>query len=205
MQQSPNTVVFDVGNVLFRWKPEEFYLDILKDETRLRWYMEHVHTPEWNRDLDLGVAWDKTFDARVAEFPEWEEPLRAYQTRWFDTMRDIIEPNITLLKQLKSKDIPVYAITNFHDWTFRTTQKQHYDFLNLFDGEIVSGEENLVKPDPAIFELFFSRFSLKPEDCIFIDDNADNIATARNLGMHVVHFIEPMDVAAELGKLGLNI
>lgn len=203
MTKSPKTVVFDVGNVLLRWKPEEFYMSILGEESKVRWYMEHVHTPEWNLALDAGLEWDKAFDERVAQFPEWEEPLRAYQSRWFDSLKEPVESNVALLKHLRSVGIPTYVITNFNDYTFRLLQKR-LNFLNLFDGEIVSGEEHLVKPDPAIYRLLTSRYGLDLETCIFIDDNADNIAAARDLGMVGIHFTEPMDVRASLKKIGLS-
>ena len=52
-----------------------------------------------------------------------------------------------------------------------------------FDGMLISAEEKLVKPDPAIYERLFSRFHLRPEECFFIDDLPANIEAARRCGM----------------------
>ncbi len=206
MPVSPTTVVFDVGNVLVRWKPEEFYLGILKDEGKVNQYMAKAHTVEWNVSLDRGEKdWDHAFEERVTAFPQWEEPLRAYQTRWIDTLRDVVNENVALLRRLAARGVPLYAITNFNGQTFGALRKHpDYDFLNLFEGAIVSGDEQLVKPDRAIYDLLCSRYDLAPQNCVFIDDSAANIAMARNCGMHGIHFVEPMDVAAELGKMGIG-
>ncbi len=174
---------------------------MLKSDEELRWFMQNIHTTAWNLELDRGAPWDETFDLQVARFPEWETVIRAYQTRWFDTMRDLIEENISLLRELHEKGKPVYAITNFPTVPFREIRKL-YDFLNLFDGVIVSGEEGLIKPDAAIYQLLLSRYGLAAQDCIFIDDSAKNIAAAISVGMKAIHYAEPMDVRSELAKLG---
>lgn len=203
MHKAPSIVVFDVGNVLVRWQPEVFYRGILQNEGALRFYLDNVHTPEWNLELDRGMLeWGEFFDRRIAAFPQWEKPLRAYQENWFETLREVIAPNVALLRELKTRGIPVYAITNFTDHTFRKSQK-HHDFLTLFDGAIVSGAEKLVKPEPEIYRLFGQRYGLSLGDCVFIDDSAVNIAAARAEGMHAIHFVEPMDVADSLRKLGV--
>ena len=65
---------------------------------------------------------------------------------------------------------------------------------DLMDGAVVSGEERLMKPDPAIYQLLCKRYGLLAEECLFVDDNADNCEGARVAGMRAVRFAG--DVAA---------
>ncbi len=58
---------------------------------------------------------------------------------------------------------------------FRETQKR-FDFLNRFRDVVVSGEVKMLKPDPEIFEHFLDRNGLRSTECLFIDDNRDNVA-----------------------------
>ena len=55
-------------------------------------------------------------------------------------------------------------------------------------GRVVSAEEKLMKPDPAIYELLCRRYGLVPAECLFVDDNADNCRGAEVAGMRSFHF-----------------
>ena len=72
-----------------------------------------------------------------------------------------------------------------------------------FDGVVVSGEEGLVKPDPAIFELLISRFDLTPATSVFVDDVPANIAAARTAGLHGVVFTDAAQLRHDLRTFGL--
>jgi len=75
--------------------------------------------------------------------------------------------------------------------------------FDRFEDIVVSGRENLVKPDPAIFELAQRRFGLEPEAMLFIDDNEANIAAARNLGWQAHHFTGAENLANTLQEQSL--
>ncbi len=98
--------------------------------------------------------------------------------------------------------MPTYCITNFSGPKFELSQAR-YPFLKGFDGIIVSGDEKVLKPEPEIYNLLLNRYGLEAEDCIFIDDSQANVEGARAVGMHAIHFVEPMDLAAELRKHGI--
>jgi 2-haloacid dehalogenase len=75
--------------------------------------------------------------------------------------------------------------------------------FDRFQDIIVSGVEKLVKPDPAIYALALQRFGLKPGEAIFIDDNHDNVVSARNNGFAAHHFTDAASLRAELVALNL--
>jgi 2-haloacid dehalogenase len=73
--------------------------------------------------------------------------------------------------------------------------------LSWFDGAVVSGFEGVIKPDPEIFRLLLSRFDLRPESTLVIDDSAANVEAARTLGMHALRFRSPAQLRAELERM----
>ena len=140
----------------------------------------------------------------VAEHPGREAEIRAFYGRWDEMFAGVFEDNVAVLERLRAAGVPTYAITNYPAEQYRRGVEQ-YPFLRGFDGIVVSGEARLVKPDRAIFDLFFSRFGLDPQDCVFIDDSAANVAAARAIGMHAIHYVDPMDLAAALRGYGFPV
>ncbi len=77
-----------------------------------------------------------------------------------------------IVAELDAAGVPLYAITNFSSefWhRFRPTQEAVFA---PFRDIVVSGDEKLAKPDPAIFHLALARFGLEPQEALFVDDNA---------------------------------
>ncbi len=197
-------VVFDVGNVLLRWDVRLLYRKLFADAAQMDVFLSTICTPAWNLEQDRGRTWAEGVALLVAQHPQWEAEIRAHDERWGETISGPISGSVEVLERLKALGKPVYAITNFSDekWIEATAR---FPFLALFDGVVVSARERLLKPDPAIYHVLLERYNLAAEDCIFIDDSAANIATARQLGMQTVHFVEPIDLAAELRRLGVKL
>jgi 2-haloacid dehalogenase len=202
MSQKPTTVVFDVGNVLLRWDPRNLYRTIFDDDATMETFLSTICTARWNLEQDRGRDWDEAVGLLVKEHPAHETSIRAFHERWEETVSGVIEENVALLGRLRAAGVPTYCITNFSAPKFALSRTR-YPFLAGFDGIIVSGDEKLLKPDRAIYELLLDRYALKAEDCIFIDDSQANVEGARAVGMHAIHFVEPMDLAAELRKHGI--
>ena len=110
----------------------------------------------------------------------------------------------TLLREVRARRIPDYAITNFSREKFPVARAR-FPFLDGFRLAIVSGDEGLVKPDAAIYELFLRRAGLSAEACVFIDDSLANVEGARAVGMHAIHFRDPVALRAELRALGFDL
>ena len=70
-------------------------------------------------------------------------------------------------------------------------------------GARMSGRAPLIKPDPEIYQLLLSRYSLQPADCIFIDDNPTNVAAAQTIGIHAIPFTNCPDLRKQLAELNL--
>ncbi|KPH79614.1 HAD family hydrolase [Bosea vaviloviae] len=202
MPATTPTVVFDVGNVLIRWDPLLVYRELIPDDEKRAWFMRNVCTAAWNLEQDRGRSWEEAVAMLVASHPEWESQIRAYDERWHDAVPGIIEDSVAVLAELRECGEKVYAITNFsrEKWAECLIR---FPFLQSFDGVVVSAHERVVKPDPEIYQILFERYGLVAGDCIFIDDSAKNVETARKVGMQAVHFVEPIDLRLELRKLGV--
>jgi 2-haloacid dehalogenase len=101
-----------------------------------------------------------------------------------------IAGTVELLAELREAGVPLYALTNWSAETFGIA-RERYRFLEWFDGVLVSGEERMIKPDPAIFQLLLDRFGLDPETTFYIDDSPANVAAASQLGFDAVRFTGP--------------
>ncbi len=200
----PSIVVFDIGNVLIEWDPRFLYRKIFADEAEMEWFLGHVCTPDWNLEQDRGRAMADAVALLLADHPDHATAIRAFDERWIETVSGPIEGSVRLLETLRRAGVPDYAITNFSHEKFPVAQK-HFPFLRDFRGVIVSGEEKLLKPEAAIYRLLLDRYGLKAEDCVFIDDSAANVAGARAVGMHALHFTGPDTLATDLRGLGFPV
>ncbi|WP_246179652.1 HAD family hydrolase [Microvirga thermotolerans] len=200
--RNPTAVVFDVGNVLLRWDPRNLYRTIFDDEAEMEWFLSTVCTSAWNIEQDRGRDWDEAVALLVEQYPDHESSIRAFHERWEETVSGTIEENVALLERLRGAGVPNYCITNFSGPKFNLSKKR-FPFLDGFDGIVVSGDERLLKPEPAIYKLLLDRYGLEADRCIFIDDSKANVEGARAVGMHAIHFVEPMDLAAELSRFGI--
>jgi len=196
------TVVFDVGKVLFEWDLRYLFAKLIADKDELEFFVTHVVTPEWHFQHDAGRALDDMVAERIAEFPEYAGLIAAYSPRFNETISGPVTGSLELVQELAECGVPLFAITNFgaEFWEgFRPIQP----IFDLFQDIIVSGVEKLVKPDPAIYALALQRFCIKPGQAIFIDDNHDNVISARENGFAVHHFTDAESLRRELVALDL--
>ena len=193
-----NTVIFDLGGVLIDWNPRYLYRQIFEKESEMEWFLENVCTMAWNEEQDAGRTWLEATAMKVLEFPSYAEPIKAYHSRWKEMLNGPIEESVKLLKSLKKRDdLRLYALTNWSAETFHIA-RQEYDFLQLFEGIVVSGEEKTRKPFPEIYQILMSRYDVHPAQALFIDDNAHNVQTGTSLGIDSIHFQSSRQLAKEL-------
>ncbi|MBS7704817.1 HAD family hydrolase [Chelatococcus asaccharovorans] len=201
----PRVVVFDVGAVLIEWDPRHLYRKIFAaDEARMEQFLAEVCTPAWNLEQDRGRPWSEAVAERTALFPDWGAEIAAFDTRWSEMVPHAIDGTVALLGALRSTGVPTYAITNFSADKFAIA-RERFPFLADFDGIVVSGEVRLVKPDPAIFSLFLEQNGLTAAECLFVDDNPDNIATAQAMGFTAHLFRKPELFADALKASGFSV
>lgn len=197
-----DTIVFDFGGVLIDWNPKYVYKERFNDDEKMNWFFSNVCTNEWNLEQDRGRPFAEAVAILQQSFPDYVEHINAFHTQWEQMMKSEIAGSVTILKELK-KSYKVYGLTNWSAETFPIALKR-FDFLSLFDGIVVSGEEKMIKPDKAFFQLLLNRYNLKAKNCVFIDDNAHNIAAANELGFDAIHFTSAENLKKELESLHIK-
>lgn len=195
-------VVFDIGNVLVHWDPRALYRKIFATEDEVEWFITHVCNSDWNLEQDRGRSFAEGVAELTARFPEHAEAIAAYDTRWHETVLGPIDGSVAILEELEARGTPLYAITNFNQHKFKEAL-QRFPFLGVFRDTVVSGDERLLKPDPAIYCLLLARNGLSAADCVFIDDSDKNVAGAEAVGMKAIHFTTPGALRSALDGMGL--
>lgn len=194
------SVIFDVGRVLFDWDLRYLFAKLIDDAGELEWFVSHVVTPEWHFQHDAGRPLAEMVPELKAEFPEHGALIDAYAARFNETIPGPMPGSLELVARLDDAGVPLFAITNFgHEfWKgFRPTQPVFDRFRDI----IVSGTEKLVKPDPAIYRLAIEQFGIDPAGALFVDDVAANIAGAESVGIAGHHFVDAATLEGELIRL----
>ena len=195
-------VVFDLGGVLIDWDPRYLYRKLLDDEAAVEEFLATVCTPAWNAEQDRGRPFADGVAELVARHPAHTAAITAFHERWAEMLGGAVGGTVEVLAELRAAGVPVYALTNWSAETFGIA-RERFEFLEWFDGVLVSGEERMIKPDPAIFRLLLDRFGLDPGATFYIDDSPANVAAADRLGFDAVRFTSPAQLRRDLEARGL--
>ena len=198
-----DTIIFDLGAVLIDWNPRYLYRKIFKTEEEVEWFLENICTSEWNEEQDAGRSFEEATEFLLKKHPEYEHPIRAWYGRWQETIQGPIPKTVDILRDLKNKNgHRLYALTNWSTETFPWALER-FDFLQWFEGIVVSGHEKTRKPFPEFYKILFDRYKVNPGKAIFIDDNLRNVVAGKALGMESIHYQTPEGLRSELKKLGV--
>jgi len=193
--------VFDLGGVLIQWDPRLLYRKMLPTEQAVEHFLSTVCTPEWNAQQDAGRPLDEGIAELVDRFPDQAVLIEAWRDRFAEMMLPM-RGSVELLRELREREVPIYALSNWGAETFDATRSL-FPFLDWFRGLLISGKVGLVKPDPQIFGLLLREHRLNPAEVAFIDDHPPNVEVAHRIGFQAVLFSSPADLRGELVRLGL--
>ena len=194
-------VVFDVGNVLIEWQPERAY-DALIGEARRKAMFAELDLHDMNNDVDLGAPLKDRVYAFAEENPKWRDEIRMWHDNWFDLASPAIDHSWRLLRALRKRGVPVFALSNFGDDIWDRAS-EHYEILKEFDRYFISGKLGHVKPFNRIYEIVEEDSAIEPDRLLFADDREDNIAMARARGWKTHLFTDAQGWAERLVSEGL--
>jgi 2-haloacid dehalogenase len=195
-------VIFDIGGVLLDWNPKYLYSKLLEDEAAIDAFLDEIGFKAWNPALDKGGRWQAAIDDLVSRFPHRKELIEAAHHRWHEMMPYDLPGTVAILQRLSEAGVPLYAITNFSSEKFTET-RERFPFFSLFRDIVVSADEQMLKPEAAIFRICLDRNGLNAENCVFIDDVAHNVEGARAVGIDAILFTSPEQLENELKSRGL--
>ena len=199
----PRAVIFDVGNVLFSWDPRFLYERLIEDDRALDAFLKDVVTKEWHFQHDAGRPFAETSAELTALYPHHGDLIAAWGPRFNESVGPAIPGMADIVEELDAAGVPLFAITNFSGEFWREWVPNHRELFDRFRDIVVSGDEKLVKPDPAIYRLALDRFELEAGEAVFVDDNAANIDAATAMGIHAILFTNAAAFRAELMRLCL--
>lgn len=201
-QNTPTSVVFDIGNVLISWDPRNLYQHHFEDSDELNWFLDEVVTMDWHTKHDAGLPISEGIAQLSKKHPKYAAKISLFDIHWRKTIMGEISGSVEILKKLKAKGIPLFAITNYSKEKFPELV-QEFDFVDCFKDIVISGEEGIVKPDPKIYQIAKERFGLRDGEALFVDDREENINVAVQEGFLGHHFKGPDILHTALIKLGL--
>lgn len=196
-------IIFDVGNVLVEYSWERMLealhitgkaYDAVAKATAL--------SPMWN-ELDRSLLSDEEIlQGFINNAPEYEREIRLV---WDNIPESIhcYDYSVEWVRKFRKKGYKTYILSNYSKRGYEVT-KQELPFVADMDGVLFSYEVKLVKPEPEIYQTLLEKFQLKPEECVFLDDNEKNIIAAREAGIHAIHFKNKEQAEEELAKLGVK-
>lgn len=197
-------IILDIGDVLVKSNYHDYFLNKGYDEeTACLLEKATFFTPVW-KELDRGVwSFEEIIEGFVKNAPELETELRSV----FDHMKNFITvyPYATeWITEMRKSGLKVYCLSNISDKICCDCAKE-LEFLEQTDGYVLSYQEQLIKPDPAIYKLLLDRYGLAAEECIFIDDIEVNVTAAEKLGIHGIVFKNQQQTMADVEKLRRSV
>ena len=195
-------VLWDVGNVITRWDPAVLYSKIFQEPAARDRFLSCVCTTAWHTNHDRGVSFEDNRRPLLERYPEHAEAIVAWETRFMEMCGPVIDETVEAMHALAARGVPQFGLTNMPSAVWASVQTLTPAFAHLRE-TVVSGDEGMVKPDPAIFLLAAKRAGLAPEQLLFVDDSPVNTAAAAALGFHVLTFTDPAALRPTLESHGL--
>ena len=165
-------------------------------------FLTTIATLEWHLEQDRGRTMREATESLVSRHPQYAREIGAFYARWNEMFGGPIQGSVDVLREVRERGFPLYALTNWSAETFPLA-RERFGFLGWFDEIVVSGEEGMIKPNKDLYGVLVERTGLDPATTVFIDDSAPNVAAARELGFTAIEFETPRGLRAELVDLGL--
>ena len=195
--------LFDLGGVFFDWDPNYFFKNIFDTEEEREYFLTEICSDEWNVKQDAGRTIQEAEEELIPKFPNYTEEIKMYYKNHRNMIKGTFNESIEVLSYLKQNKFECYVLSNWSAETFHGPEQNmisDYAFLKIFDGLLISGEDKLIKPDNAIYQLAINRFNLTPKETVFIDDKLENIKAAQNLNFKTIHLVDPKNIELEINK-----
>lgn len=197
-------VIFDVGGVLVRTE-DPMPRRQLEDRLGLvRGGAEQlVFNSEMGQAAQRGEITTQALWAWVQKEQDLDDAeLVGFQSEFFGG--DFLNrPLVDLIRTLHGS-VQTAIISNATDNLLHVVTEV-YPMADAFDLIVGSAYEKVMKPDPRIFQRTLERLNRQPQEAVFVDDFAHNVAGARAIGMHAIHFTPHTDVAAQLAQFGVQL
>lgn len=193
-------IIFDVGKVLVEYDPDG-YLERLGFDRETRDAVNEAvfRNPMWN-ESDRGVLSPQELLERfIANAPAYEKEIRQARDSVGDTI-ELMPYAVPWVKTLKERGYRLYILSNYAEYTYEQTEHK-MKFLPYMDGVVFSFRCKLIKPEKEIYQYLCEKYSLVPQECVFLDDREENVEAARRAGMKSILFTNYKNGSQKLDEL----
>ena len=197
-------IIFDLGNVLVKYSPENFLNKYVKKENQEDFIINIFKSKDW-LELDRGIlSYEDAIEVFTKRVPEEKESIEKLFRENISSCISPIEENVEIMRKLKNNGYNVYILSNFHQPAFEYI-RESWDFIREFNGDVVSCYYHYIKPEREIYETLLNKYNLTPSETIFIDDVDANINGAKELGIGGIHLPDYKILSELLKKNGIEI
>jgi len=181
-------IVFDMGNVLIDYQPARLVAKLFSDPEKQALIMKEVFQSSGWKQLDRGsITFDDHYQDLISHLPQYTQEIGWLLDNWH--IDQPLIPGIhDLLKKLHAKSYDLFLLSNASKRFY--TYAPEMEIFNLFTGLTISAELNLMKPEKEIYDRFCQIHGVIPQECLFIDDQNENVNAALKAGWYAVKFVD---------------
>ena len=193
-------VVFDLGGVVFRWRPNDIISRVFDDPKTQSLVKAQIFEHDDWIELDRGTI---SFDQAVDQGASRTGLPHSEIQRLLDEVPRSLTPipgTIDLIRSVKKSNNKLFVLSNMQFASIAYLEKKH-DIWDLFAGIVISCRIQKVKPESEIYEHLLTEHQLLPHETVFIDDMNQNLVAASTLGIQTIQFLDPSQCRQDLIRL----
>ncbi|MBO4873308.1 MAG: HAD family phosphatase [Lachnospiraceae bacterium] len=193
-------IIFDLGGVLVDFQPDRCMEALGFSEEAREIFRKKIFADLWLRcdripynEAEIRALFRQSVPGFEREADRmWDEKLPA--------ITQVMPYTDSWLKSLKQRGFPLFILSNYGRCSYEINAAE-YGFLQLTDGQLISYEVQLLKPEKEIYEALCARFAIRPEESVFLDDRPENVEAAERLGFSGIVFSDYESARQKLEKL----
>ena len=193
-------IIFDVGDTLISFGYRPYMHNLGFDDATVDFLTDNMIFTDFWKELDAGK---RNVSEACAYFCEKYPDLKNEISLFWENIADIVSEydfSYPLIMSLKEKGYKVFLLSNYPEELAKVHWTK-FSFFKEMDGYIISAKVGMIKPDERIYRILMDRYRMHPEECIFVDDNPDNIEAAKKLGITAIQFTGYENLQKEFEKL----
>jgi putative hydrolase of the HAD superfamily len=193
-------VIFDLGGVLLDWNPDKIASRFESEpEPRQRLKEALFGHADWQL-FDRGTFSEAVLIERVRTRTGRHT---AEISAIIDAVRESLDEKpdtVKLLRALHQRGAHLFCLSNMPTSIYDHVRRRHV-FWDAFRGIVISGEVQMMKPEPEVFAHLLEKYELRPEQSVFVDDLSANVDAAKRVGLHGILFKDAAQCRSELDQL----
>ncbi|MEJ0006472.1 MAG: HAD family phosphatase [Steroidobacteraceae bacterium] len=192
-------VIMDLGGVMLEWNPDHLLTPFEPEPTLRAQLRSQVFSHDWH-----------LFDRGRLTEPQLAERLQVSTGQRPDQVARILEAvrgallekseTVKLVRALQGHGYDLYCLSNMPVPMYEHLRRQH-TFWDVFRGIVISGEIQMMKPEPQIYRHLLERFGLQAQESVFVDDMQVNVDAAKAVGLHAIRFLNAQQCQQDLEQL----